>query len=52
MGVVFLGHMKRIYQKLTGETLEEKGTSPYLTGFLAAFLSGVLCCMLINWLLF
>jgi len=44
--------MKRLYAKLTGETIEESESSPSLTGLLAAFLSGVLCCMLIQWLLF
>jgi hypothetical protein len=44
--------MKRLYQKLTGETLEEMESSPSLTGLLAAFLSGVLCCMTLHWLLF
>ena len=43
--------MKRLYTKLTGETFEE--TEPTsLTRLLAAFLSGVLCCMLIQWMLF
>jgi hypothetical protein len=45
--------MRRIYFKLTGEQIAEKGDSnPTLTGLLAAFLSGVLCCMFIHWLLF
>jgi hypothetical protein len=44
--------MKRIYAKLTGETIEESESAPSLTGLLAAFLSGVLFCMLIHWLLF
>ena len=47
--------MKRLYAKITGESIEEIGeseSSPSLTGLLAAFLSGVLCCMLIHWLLF
>jgi len=44
--------MKRLYMKLTGETIEESESAPSLTGLLAAFLSGVLCCMLIHWLLF
>ena len=44
--------MKRLYTKLTGETFEEKESNPSLTGLLAAFLSGVLCCMFIHWLMF
>lgn len=44
--------MKRLYAKLTGETLTESESGPTLTGLLAAFLSGVLCCMLLHWLLF
>ena len=44
--------MKRLYLKLTGETIEESESAPSLTRLLAAFLSGVLCCMLIHWLLF
>lgn len=45
--------MKRIYYKITGEEIAEKGeSSPTLTGLLAAFLSGVLVCMLLHWLLF
>jgi hypothetical protein len=45
--------MKRLYTKITGETFEEDSEStPSLTGLLAAFLSGVLCCMLIHWVLF
>ncbi|HEV3414675.1 MAG TPA: hypothetical protein VG101_19480 [Puia sp.] len=43
--------MKRLYQKLTGETFEDSESSPSLT-VLAAFLSGVLCCMLLHWILF
>jgi hypothetical protein len=47
--------MKRLYAKITGESIEEieeAESSPSLTGLLAAFLSGVLCCMFIHWLLF
>ena len=47
--------MKRLYAKITGDTIEETEeaeSAPSLTGLLAAFLSGVLCCMFIHWLLF
>jgi|HubBroStandDraft_1064217.scaffolds.fasta_scaffold3041045_1 CRISPR-associated Cas5-like protein len=47
--------MKRLYRKITGETEAESEPTPApatLTGLLAAFLSGVLCCMFIHWLLF
>jgi hypothetical protein len=44
--------MKRLYTKITGETFEETESTTSLTRLLAAFLSGVLCCMLITWLLF
>lgn len=44
--------MKRLYTKLTGETFEEEESAPSLTGLLAAFLCGILCCMLLHWLLF
>jgi hypothetical protein len=44
--------MKRLYTKLTGETFESSESNPSLTGLLAAFLCGVLCCMLLHWLLF
>jgi hypothetical protein len=44
--------MKRLYTKLTGETFEEEESTTSLTRLLAAFLSGVLCCMLIQWVLF
>jgi hypothetical protein len=44
--------MKRLYTKLTGETLEDAESTPSLTSLLAAFLSGALCCMFIHWLLF
>ncbi len=44
--------MKRLYTKLTGESFEDSESTPTLTGLLAAFLSGVLCCMLLHWILF
>jgi hypothetical protein len=45
--------MKRLYTKITGETFEQDSeATPSLTGLLAAFLSGVVCCMLIHWILF
>jgi hypothetical protein len=44
--------MKRLYTKITGETFEETESTTSLTRLLAAFLSGVLCCMLIQWMLF
>jgi hypothetical protein len=45
--------MRRLYAKITGETIaESRESTPTLTGLLAAFLTGVLCCMLIHWLLF
>jgi hypothetical protein len=46
--------MKRLYAKLiNGEDAEVAAESnPSLTGLLAAFLCGVLCAMLIHWLMF
>jgi hypothetical protein len=45
--------MKRLYTKITGETFEaDSESTPSLTGLLAAFLTGVVCCMLIHWLFF
>lgn len=44
--------MKRLYTKLTGETFEDAESAPSLTGLLAAFLCGVLCCMLLHWIFF
>ncbi|HET6253661.1 MAG TPA: hypothetical protein VFE32_06290 [Puia sp.] len=44
--------MKRLYTKILTGTQAGSESSLTLTGLLAAFLSGVLCCMFINWLLF